>query len=533
MADTTTNARPRPRPRPRPVQKAGPQNTSSTTSGSTVNSIPGPSSRASDDIDDMFIKNKNRDLSTWKKLDEAKKDEFVTHIDDDSGSDSDENLSPNSRKRRREKSTSLPKPKWQRDKDFMRSISDAPKVLSDSEDSDLEILGEGSAAPRRSNQRISNKRAKRSRSRSITPPPQLPLQQIENVKRVVWKAMGSKPAAGSSAEEDDGYLSAEPLELDPELERIARQVQREASSVTPGFGAPTHSRGNSVCPDDDDEVQVRVKWKPHPNAPNASEDIVWEYKISRSDDFYELFEAIAEDAQIKPERLVVCFDGKRIFASVTPSTLNLWRSADFDAYERAAYDYIRSNPDLRYSSGLSSTQPQTQSSSGVNSGNTFELSDSDDDDAARASSSAQAAPSYPSSSSNVLPPSSSSSSKGPVAPSDSEAEDDDKFKLTLRSSATKDVTVTVRPTTKCGSIIKAFLKKAGLEAQYTHVFADNGSVDAQATPKAKGKGRGKGAKAAAPQKVPKLSLDGDKLDNDSPIGDADLEDGDVIDVVDL
>jgi hypothetical protein len=96
-------------------------------------------------------------------------------------------------------------------------------------------------------------------------------------------AMGAKPTAGSSAEEDDGDLSPEPLELDPELERITRQAQREASSVTPGFGATTHPRGASARPDgdEDDAVQVRVKWKPHPNGPNRAEDIEWEYKISR------------------------------------------------------------------------------------------------------------------------------------------------------------------------------------------------------------------------------------------------------------
>ncbi|KAH6912832.1 hypothetical protein BKA70DRAFT_776918 [Coprinopsis sp. MPI-PUGE-AT-0042] len=526
MADNTTT-RPRPRPRPRPVPKTSPRKASPTTGTATSGATPGPStetSRARDDIDDMFIKNKNRDLNTWKKLDTAKKDEITTHNDDDSESDSDENLSPNSRKRRREKSSSLPKPKWQRDKDFMRTISDVPKALSDSDDSDLEILEEGSAAPQRPKQRGS-KRAKRSRSRSITPPPQLPLQQIENVRRVVWKAMGSKPTPGPSAEEDDGYLSSEPLELDPELERITRQVQREASSVTPGFGAPTQPRGASARPDgDDDDVQVRVRWKPHPNAPNQAEGIEWEYKISRSDDFYDLFEAIAEDAQIRAERLVVCYDGKRIFASVTPSTLSLWRSADFDAYEKTVYDYIRLNPELRYANGLNATQPQTQSSSKANNGKAIELSDSDDDGTRPAASPARAAPSYSSAPSSVP---SSTSQAAPIAASDSEAEDDDKFKLILRSSASKDITLTVRPNTKCGSIVKAFLKRAGLEAKYAHAFLD----EAQATPKPKG--RGKGAKAPAPQKIPKLSVDGDKLDNDSPIGDADLEDGDLIEVVDL
>jgi hypothetical protein len=40
----------------------------------------------------------------------------------------------------------------------------------------------------------------------------------------------------------------------------------------------------------------------------------------------------------------------------------------------------------------------------------------------------------------------------------------------------------------------------------------------------------KGAKGS---KVPKLCLDGDKLDPGSEIGDADLEDGDLVEVVGL
>ena len=106
---------------------------------------------------------------------------------------------------------------------------------------------------------------------------------------------------------------------------------------------------------------------------------------------------------------------------------------------------------------------------------------------------------------------------GPDAGAESAPEDeDDKFRLTLRSGKTKDITVTVRPTTTCEAIVRAFLKKAGLADQYPNVKA----------PAAK-KGRGK-----APE-GPKLMVDGDKLDPSSMIGDADLEDGDLVEVVGL
>jgi hypothetical protein len=106
-------------------------------------------------------------------------------------------------------------------------------------------------------------------------------------------------------------------------------------------------------------------------------------------------------------------------------------------------------------------------------------------------------------------------------------DDDDKFKLILRSAQTgdKDITLTVRPTTKCAAILRAFLKKAGLadRPEYKEVFPGAG---AGGTGKSKGKQGAKG-------KDPRLCVDGDKMDNQAEIGDADLEDGDMIEVVGL
>ena len=112
--------------------------------------------------------------------------------------------------------------------------------------------------------------------------------------------------------------------------------------------------------------------------------------------------------------------------------------------------------------------------------------------------------------------------------SDGESESDEgKFKLILRSALTinKEIGLVVRPTTKCSAIVKAFLKKAGLAGQYPEVFADGSSSMAK-----KGGRKSKGGEAG---KDPRLCLDGDKLDNESEIGDADLEDGDMIEVVGL
>ena len=118
----------------------------------------------------------------------------------------------------------------------------------------------------------------------------------------------------------------------------------------------------------------------------------------------------------------------------------------------------------------------------------------------------------------------------PLETQQSEAEsesDGDKFKLILRSALTanKEISLVVRPTTKCGAIVKAFLKRAGLAEQYPEVFAG-----AQASVAKKGRRK---SNVAVAVKDPRLCLDGDKLDNASEIGEADLEEGDMIEVVGL
>ena len=92
--------------------------------------------------------------------------------------------------------------------------------------------------------------------------------------------------------------------------------------------------------------------------------------------------------------------------------------------------------------------------------------------------------------------------------SQSMADDDDGdiFKLVVRSGVTKDVTLKVRPTTTCGAIVKAFLKRAEIADQYL----EGRSI------------RGGGG--------PQLMIDGERMDPETPISEADLEDGDQVEV---
>lgn len=104
----------------------------------------------------------------------------------------------------------------------------------------------------------------------------------------------------------------------------------------------------------------------------------------------------------------------------------------------------------------------------------------------------------------------------PQSDVDSEAESTggDTIKLVLRSAATKDksVTLTVRSTTTCGAIVKAFLKAAGLPDNYSGA-ASTGEIGKRTTP------------------FPYLMVDGDKMDPEAEIGDADLEDGDLVEII--
>lgn len=97
----------------------------------------------------------------------------------------------------------------------------------------------------------------------------------------------------------------------------------------------------------------------------------------------------------------------------------------------------------------------------------------------------------------------------------------DTFKLTLRSVKTpKGIALTVRSQTKCGAIVKAYLRKAGLASEYLEYDAHAGV-------------RNRGRRSVIIASGPQLVIDGDKLDNGAEIREAEVEDGDIIEVTGL
>ncbi|OBZ68957.1 N-acetylglucosamine-induced protein 1 [Grifola frondosa] len=202
--------------------------------------------------------------------------------------------------------------------------------------------------------------------------------------------------------------------------------------------------------------------------------------MKRHDPFRHLFDEVADIASILSNNLIVSYDGKRIFPSATPHSIGIWSEAELEACDKITYECIRANHQRSPSVALPQDQGiDERSPSGTRSPSlAAELSDSDGG--------------------------TESASGG------------DTFRLTLRSGKTKDIVLTVRSTTKCGAIVKAFLKKAGLADQYAGANAPAGG---------KGKGRGKKTRGVNNAGAgPMLMLDGDKMAPETEIGEADLED---------
>jgi hypothetical protein len=191
------------------------------------------------------------------------------------------------------------------------------------------------------------------------------------------------------------------------------------------------------------------------------------------DTFKGLFEETADLAAILSDKLIVSYDGKRLFSSVTPHSLGIWAEAELgpsvpcvamtphplvsdvntEACNDVTYEYMRTyrHRDVSPTGGMTDNARE--------------------------------------------------SSLDPASDSDVESvSGGETFKLILRSEGGKSVTVTVRPTTKCEAIVREYLKRAGLP------------------------GKGKGESGFS------LVVDGDKLKPQSEIGGADLEDGDLVEI---
>jgi len=173
--------------------------------------------------------------------------------------------------------------------------------------------------------------------------------------------------------------------------------------------------------------------------------------------------------KLLPDDIVLVLEGHKVYPSVSPAALGIWSGGEFDACLVKTYELLKGSR-----SGVSHPTTIGDEESGDGSSDTDSIED--------------------------------------VA--------GDTFKLTLRSVKTpKGIILTVRPQTKCGAILRAYLRKAGLGNDYLEYDND-----------VRGRKRGRRSIIVS---GPRLVVDGDKLDNEAEIGEVDVEDGDIIEVAGL
>ncbi|KAL1745261.1 hypothetical protein HDZ31DRAFT_36748 [Schizophyllum fasciatum] len=490
--------RPRPKPRPRPAPAAA---------TSSAPSKP-------QDEDEFFIKHRSNEV--WTQLNKlSEKDEKENQSRDSSDEESEGEGSPRKRKKRaKAPDGEYARPKWERDKAALRILSQGLDSDGDSSDSGIEIVGEG--GPSTQGKRKRQESRPRSRSKSLTPPPMLSRERLEAARRVIkqtFEAHRRPTSTSPDDDEDEADLTNDTIVLDPDLERATKAAQSRAS------------RASSATPFDnpDDKVNITVTWQPHPNDPHGKSE-VFNFEVERHKPLRDVFESVADEMDVLSSRLYMTHRGVRIFGSVTANYLKVGKAASLVACDKATYDYLR---ELEEAQRRSSVHPPSDHE---------DAEDADDDDVVVIASDDE--PSYPHTSTSTTASSSTTASTNrtspsqpttthptptPRAPSEDADDGGGKFKIILRSGSFPDVPLTVRPTTTCGAIVRAFLKKVGLTDQFPN--AGTAGAGAQAQPKG---GRGRGA--PPPAKDPHLVMDGDKLNHTAPIEEAELDDGDVLDV---
>lgn len=203
-----------------------------------------------------------------------------------------------------------------------------------------------------------------------------------------------------------------------------------------------------------------------------------------------MFGEVADAMGVLPDDIVLTLKGHRVYSSVSPAALGIWLDEEFgtsftftilhnfhdtpaDAHFRETYQLLKDSRSL-IPSGSTTTPTEGEDSEGRSSDTT---------------------------------------SVGDTS--------EDAFKLTLRSVKTpKGIVLIVRPHTKCGKIVEAYLKKAGLANEY---------LKHDTTTRVQLRGRHGILAPSGPQ----LVVDGDRLDSEVEIREADVENGDIVEVTGL
>ncbi|TRM64155.1 hypothetical protein BD626DRAFT_629882 [Schizophyllum amplum] len=359
--------------------------------------------------------------------------------------------------------------------------------------------------------------------------PALSREQLENARAIIRNAFANRHHSQAQEDDDDvGNLTNETIVLPPELQKAAAKAARaRASSATPFDAADT--------------VKISVTWTPHPKDPSGKHE-TFDFEVERHKPLRDVFESVADEMDILSSKLYMTHRGVRIFGSVTANYLKVGTTASLVACDKATYEYMREQEEIQRRSSVHPPSDHEQEDEDDDEDIVI-IPDDDDDNGAYTS--AHTSPrrhpstSRPTSTSRPAtsptntprPPSTTPAAHGPSAPSDDE--DDTKFKIILRCASLpgKDVTLTVRPTTTCGAIVRAFVKKVGLAEQFPN--AGTAQAPPPPPPAPKGRGRKAAAQPVPTVKDPQLMIEGDKMGHGVKLEDTELEDGDVVDVVGL
>ncbi|KAF8517405.1 hypothetical protein BU17DRAFT_91861 [Hysterangium stoloniferum] len=453
---------PRPRPRPRMAAPAASALHGSETSGSSAaNAV----KQLSENRDDFFVRNKGRSIKEInQRVAQAVAAAQISSSEtgsEDSESDVVNEITPKGNRRSGKQSlygAGRPHamPKWTKKGGIrtLLTVSDEEGNGSGSSNDDLRGSGDGTAAGKCVRPR--------SRSRSLTPPPelteterlrtQLAIQKVlQNEHEELLPRRNSPPIEIDDADEDD-----EGENLDPVLRRIEQRVRNRQNDD--GQVCVANSiMGTAI-------VIVRVTWVPHPEDDMTRDRSIqgWTFSIGRNESLKVLSSQISDRARILTKDLVLMRERKQLFTSITPHGLQVWDKVDLEACTRTTYEALQ----MRHARSPTPAQGVAD------------------------------APNYDREGSPNL----SEASAG--------ADNTDmKFKIVLRASGKNNITLTVRPSTTCGKIIRAYL---------TILIKQGGT-------------------ALSPRKSSqvRLCVDGEKQHPDTPISDCDLEDGDMVEVVGL
>lgn len=445
---------PRPRPRPRPVDKAAIPSSPIPTPSESSRASSKKSAVEDDDDDSFFIHNKGRSLREVEER--AAKVAAMTASNTVEELSSDEGESDNTTS---EDGTPRPRPRSKKNAAGKKTgasgwinqdtVAELLRQPERNVDTALDLSDEEGeqAGP----SQLHSKRP-RSRSRSLTPPPVLTEQERLRTQMAIRRVLEGETVAPvihappANLIEDDDIMEPGEEPIDPSLRHIIEKVGNRnlnRSSLGPEQTSTSF-------------VTIRVKWIYPPGVHRPAQK-QWAYNIRKTDSLRQIAENISKEMGVIPKELRLLHNGKHVYTTISPQGLGIWDEFDLDACLMSTYETM----DTR----LSTPPPHKHGNDDVGS----ERADS--------------------------------------PTSETSADDsNEKFKLIVRAE-NLSLPLSVRPTTTCGKIVKAFV-----------------------TIMVKEKGLTVPPKKAS---LARLYVDGEKQDPNAPISDCDLEDGDMVEIIGL